>query len=200
MSIMVKNGSAVDEVSVKLASTAAVAADKALVVALHPSSVGLVAGNSAHSAGVVGNPLRSAGKVVTAVDTTLVANDTSDLAMTTGGAQVVALNSVPDVSFQYTGVITTSTQTALRAAQAAGIRNYITDLSLQNTHATVGTIFLLQDGSTTIWQCYLPPNMLAPVDFDFRTPKRGTAATATNFTCSTTGANVLVNGGGFAAP
>lgn len=200
MSVMIKNGAAVDEVTIKPASTAAVATDKPMVVALHPSTVPAIAGTAAHSAAASGNPVRVGGKVATTVETTLVAGDASDILVTTGGAQIVTLYTAPENTFQYTGAIITNTQTAIKAAGAAGVRNYITDLSLQNTHPTVGTLFTLQDGSTTIWQVSLPANMQAPVDFDFRVPKRGTAATALNFVLGTTGANVYVNAGGFQAP
>jgi len=200
MSVMVKNGGAVDEVSVKPASTAAVAADKAMVVAIHPSTNPIVVGTAAHSAAASGNPVRVGGRVQTAVDTTLVAGDTSDLFISTGGAQVVVLNSVPELSWQYAALLTTNTQTAAKAAGAAGIRNYVTDIQLQNTSATA-TVFTLQDGaSTVLWQCSLPASMTVPIDIEFHTPKRGTAATALNYTLGTTGTNTYVNIGGFQAP
>ena len=44
------------------------------------------------------------------------------------------------------------------------------------------------------------PAMATPVDITFPTPLRGTAATAVNFACLTTGAQVYVNAQGYAAP
>jgi hypothetical protein len=181
-----------------LASTAAVAADKALVVALHPSSVGLVGGNVAHSAASTGNPVRVAGRVNTVVDTTLVAGDVCDLFVSSGGAQVFTLNSVPDVSWQYTGVLTTNTSTAVRAASAS-IRNYVTNLQLQNTSAVASVVNLL-DGAVVIWSVSLPASMALPIDISFTTPKRGSVNSAMNVQLVTTGTNTYVNVGGFQAP
>ena len=54
MSVGIKDGGVSNEASVKAASTAAVATDKALVVAIHPSTNPIVVGTAAHSAAASG--------------------------------------------------------------------------------------------------------------------------------------------------
>jgi hypothetical protein len=88
----------------------------------------------------------------------------------------------------------------LRAAAAAGIRNYVTSIDVRNAHATVATEVVIKDGATVIWRQLLPAAMAAPVEITFPTPLRGTAATAMNVACITTGAQVYANAQGFAAP
>lgn len=56
------------------------------------------------------------------------------------------------VSGVITSAMTGTTSTSLIAAPASGLRNYITNITCYNTHATVSTDILIQDGSggTTI--------------------------------------------------
>lgn len=70
-----------------------------------------------------------------------------------------------------------TTDVVLRAAAAAGIRNYVTSIDTRNAHATVATEVVIKDGATVIWRQLLPAAMAAPVEITFRTPLRGTAAT-----------------------
>jgi len=160
------------------------------------AGVQAVGGNVAHSAARTCNPITVGGQVTTTLDTSLTQGDVSYLMQSTAGQLLVKEYGSAENDWSYTGVITTNTQTALKAAGAASIRNHCTSLQLMNTSATA-TTFLLQDGSTTIWQIQLPASMTMPIIVDFRTPKRGTAATAMNFTLGTTGANVFVNASGF---
>jgi hypothetical protein len=111
---------------------------------------------------------------------------------------IVVRERLPVDPFQYTGILTTNTAAAVNAAGAAGIRNYCSSLSFQNTSATATTILLL-DGVTTIAQWNAPASMAMPYYHTFDPPIRTTAATALNINCGTTGANVLVNASGFRA-
>jgi hypothetical protein len=107
-----------------------------------------------------------------------------------------------DLDWQYAapaGGIITNTAVAVRAAQAAGTRNYVTAMQLRNTNA-VATEFVILDGATIIWRGQLPANMAGAEDFNFPTPLRGTAATAINVQCLTTGAAVYANLQGYSAP
>lgn len=115
------------------------------------------------------------------------------------GALVSKPYSIPEADWRYTGTLTTNVAVAVRAAGAAGIKNYVTGLQVQNTNATA-TTFLLQDGGTTIFQVSLPASMTTPISFTFNTPLGGTAATAMNANCGTTGANVITNVQGYFAP
>lgn len=123
-----------------------------------------------------------------------------DTTVEAGSAEtaIVVRERLPVDPFQYTGVLTTNTAAAVNAAGAAGIRNYCSSLSFQNTSATATTILLL-DGATTIAQWNAPASMAMPYYHTFDPPIRTTAATALNINCGTTGANVLVNASGFRA-
>lgn len=126
-----------------------------------------------------------------------------DLLATLIGALVAKPYSIPEADWQYAataGGITGTADVALKAAAAAGIRNHVTSLDVRNAHATVATEVVLKDGATVVWRQLLPPAMAAPVAVAFPTPLRGTAATAVNFACLTTGAQVYVNAQGYSAP
>ena len=157
-----------------------------------------VGGPSAHSAAATGNPVMMGGVVATALETSMAANDIARILMSTAQQVVVKLHGSAENDWRYTGVLTTTTAAALKAAGAASIRNNLTDLQYQNTSA-VATTILIQDNVTTIAQFNAPASMAVPAVISFNTPIRGTAATALNVVCGTTGANVLVNAAGFQA-
>ncbi len=126
-----------------------------------------------------------------------------DLLATLIGALVTKPYAIPEADWQTAaaaGGIINTTDVVLRAAAAAGIRNYVTSIDVRNAHATVATEVVIKDGATVIWRQLLPAAMAAPVEITFPTPLRGTAATAINVACITTGAQVYVNAQGFAAP
>lgn len=157
----------------------------------------LTGGAAAEDAATTSNPLIMGGIVRTATaPTTLVAGDACRLTMSGAAQAVIKPYAGAETDWQYTGVLTTTTAAAMKAAGAAGIRNYVTGISFQNTSATATTI-LVQDGATTIAQFNAPASMAAPADVYFPTPLRGTAATAMNVNCGTAAANVLVNAQGY---
>ncbi|MBM7454471.1 hypothetical protein HNR62_000300 [Oceanisphaera litoralis] len=157
-----------------------------------------VAGAAAHSAAVSGNPVFVAGGVNTAVDTTLVANDVSRFTMTTSGQLLTVVGGLPEQTWQYTSILTTSATFAAKAATAS-LRNYVTDISFQNTNG-VATQLQLIDNATVIAQWNAPANMDTPASIIFNTPRRAAAVnTAMNISCVTTGASVMVNIGGYVA-
>jgi hypothetical protein len=160
------------------------------------ASTTLSGGQTAHSAASTGNPLRVAGRVITTLDTTLVQGDASDIAVTTGQQLVTKDFASSENDWQFVGTVTTNTQTAIKAAGAASIRNFVTGLTYQNTNATATTLNI-QDGNTNILSISCAASMANPVNLVFPTPLRGTAATAVNYTAGTTGANVLLNVQGY---
>lgn len=126
-----------------------------------------------------------------------------DLLATLIGALVTKPYAIPEADWQYAataGGITNTTDVAIKAAAAAGIRSYVTAIDLRNAHATVATEVVIKDGATVIWRQLLPAAMPAPVEITFPTPLKGSAATALNVACLTTGAQVYVNAQGFSAP
>ncbi len=160
---------------------------------------------------VGGQARNTSGAVPVLAATGLSANPTSvttgrgvDLMATLIGALVNKPFSIPEADWQYAaasgGITTTTTDVAIKAAAAAGVRNYVTSIDVRNAHATVATELVIKDGATVIWRQLLPAAMPAPVEITFPTPLRGTAATAMNVACVTTGAQVYLNAQGYAAP
>lgn len=157
----------------------------------------LTGGTAAEDAATTANPHIIGGVVRTATaPTTLIAGDAARLTMSSAAQVINKPFSVSETDWQYTGVLTTTTPQAMRAAGAAGIRNYITGIQFQNTNATATTV-LIQDGATTIAQFNAVANMATVADMEFPTPLKGTAATAMNVTCGTAGASVFMNAQGY---
>ena len=180
-------------------STAAAATNSALVAALHPSSP--LNGQSAHDAAIAGNPVRIAGRGLSAAYTTVTTGDTTDLMTTLQGVLTVRQYTIPELEFSYAsaaGGVVNTTDVVLAAAAGAGLRRYLCSMGLSNNSATA-TEVVVKDGATVIWRGHLPAN--APnLHIDFATPLRTSANAALNFACITTAAAVYVNAQGYTAP
>lgn len=162
-----------------------------------------VAGPAAHDAAVSGNPVRLAGRALTANYAAVASGDVADLVTTLVGALIQKPFAIPESDWTYpaaAGGITNTTDVAVKAAAAAGIRNYVTAVQVRNNSA-VATEFVIKDGaSTVLWRCQLPANMTGDLVVQFPNPLRGTAAAAVNVACLTTGAAVYANLQGYIAP
>jgi hypothetical protein len=160
-----------------------------------------VAGAAAHDAVISGNPLRIGARGVTANYTGVASGDVADLIATLVGVLIQKPYSIPegDWSFACAAPIAVNTDTVMKAAGAAGIRNYCTALQYHNTNA-VATEVVVKDSATVIWRGYAPANMVQPAVVILPDPLRGTAATVMNFTCITAGAAVYANAQGYQAP
>jgi len=157
-------------------------------------------GAAAHDAAISGSPLRVAARALSAAYTTVATGDTADLITTLQGVLVTRPWQIPELEWSYaaaSGGIINTTDVALAAAAGAGLRRYITSLTMSNNSATA-TEVVLKDGATVIWRGHLPANAVN-VAVPFRNPLRTTAATALNFACITTAAAVYVNAQGFTA-
>ena len=89
---------------------------------------------------------------------------------------------------------TDGNSTQVLAAGAAGIKHYITDVTLTNTSAS--NIYVeLKDGASAKWTFPLPAN--GGVTHHFATPIGGTAATAWNFDPSAATSTVYCSVSGF---
>lgn len=182
-------------------------AGQAMAVNISSGNVGVtgtatVGGVAAHDAAISGNPVRLAGRALTSSYTAVSTGDTADLVTTLDGRLVETPHAIPENTWQYaaaSGGIVNTTDVAAKAAAAAGIRNYVTGIQLRNTNA-VATEFVVKDGSTVIWRTQLPASMAGSIDCTFSPPLRGTAATAVNVACITTGAAVYANLQGYIAP
>lgn len=182
-------------------SRGATAAGMAMPVAVSSVPTTGVVGPAAHDAVISGAPVRMGGRAVTANYSAVATGDVADLITTLVGALITKPYSIPDLDWQYApaGAITNTSDVAAKTAAGAGIRNYVTNLTVQNTNATA-TEFVIKDGASVIFRVWLPANMATPVPIPFPTPLKGTANTVTNIACITTGASVYANLQGYAAP
>lgn len=165
------------------------------------SSNVVVVGAAAHDSVVSGNPVRVAGRALTANYTAVATGDTADLVTTLNGAAVNKPYSIPELDWSYAaaaGGIVNTTDVAVKAAAGAGIRNYMTSFQFRNANATA-TEIVIKDGATVIWRGYASASMTAPEDVVLNTPLKSTANAALNVACITTGAQVYFNAQGYSA-
>jgi hypothetical protein len=102
------------------------------------------------------------------------------------------------------GVITTAmtgtTSTLLLPAPATGLRNYISQITVSNSHATVGTDVILQDGNagTTFYNIPAAAVYGGPGVVNFSPPlKQPSTATALYCNNVVTGSSTKVSANGF---
>lgn len=100
-----------------------------------------------------------------------------------------------------TSAMTSTTSTSLLAAPATGLRNYISQVTVSNAHATQGTDMILQDGSggTTLYN--IPAAAVyGGATLSFPIPLRQpTTATALYIANVTTGASTKASASGYQA-
>ena len=187
-------------------STAAAAANSAQVVAIHPSSP--LNGQSAHDAAIAGNPVRAAGRALTAAYTTVATGDTADFITTTQGVQIVRNFQIPELEWSYAaaagGILNTTTAVTIRAAAGAGLRNYITTMQINTEALGTATELAVRDGAggAVLWRVKIPTSGIPYMMIKFDNPLKSTTATlleVVTLTASGTGA-VYVNAQGYIAP
>lgn len=162
-----------------------------------------VVGDVAHDAAISGNPVRIGGRALTADYTAVAAGDVADLITTLLGKLVTIPFANPNNTWNYaaaSGGIVNTTGVTIKAAAGAGVRNYITCLSVINGHATTSTDVQIRDGAsgTVIWRGFAQAAG-GGVREVFSIPLRGTANTLLEVACGTTGAAVYVNVCGYTA-
>ena len=128
---------------------------------------------------------------------------------TLDGRQITRLNSIPENEWQYAaasgGITNTNTAVTLVAAQAAGIRNYLTNLQLSSDALGAATEIAIRDGAggTVLWRGKIGIAGITGVSsIQFSDPLKSTAATlleVVTLTASVTG-GVYVNAQGYIAP
>lgn len=209
--------------AVKDASTLPVATDPALVVVVRPDTVNangqatmansapvviasnqsaisvIPTGNVAHDAADTGNPSKAGGRARSSEITPVANDDRSDFITDLVGKHIVLPYANPEnfVSGAITTAMTGTSDTSLLPSPGAGLRNYITQITVSNSHATVGTDINIKDGSTTI---YVIPAaaVYGGAVLTFPTPLRQpTTATAINAANVTTGSSTKVSASGY---
>lgn len=156
----------------------------------------LTGGGVAHDAADSGNPHKIGTKAVAALSaqTLVAANDRSNAFSDLDGAVLIREDATLGDQVNGNASNTDGTSTQVLAAGAAGIKHYITDVTLTNTSAS--NIYVeLKDGTTVKWTFPVPAN--GGVTHHFRTPLAGTAATAWNFDPSAAATTVYCSVAGF---
>lgn len=169
-----------------------------------------VQGYIAHDSAIAGNPVRLGARALTAAYTAVATGDTADLISTLTGALVTKPYCIPELAWSFAcatgGINNSTTAVTIKAAAAAGIKNYLTrlDVSAQGTVATASEI-AIRDGAagTVLWRQKLAAAVQNPIQFNFDPPLAGSAATLMEFvTLTAMGAssNVIFSAQGFIAP
>lgn len=156
-----------------------------------------VVGDVAHDAPAAGNPVLVGAYAVNA-EPAAVANADAARLITDLFGKLITLPYANPENFLAgkTAAITDTTRTAVIAAQGAGVRIYATHVIVTNSHATVGTVVKIEDGTSEIYNGYAAAlgggfSVTLPV------PLRLTANTALNVSCVTTGASVYASASGY---
>ena len=153
-------------------------------------------GNVAHDGADSGNPQKIGTKAIaqSSAQTLVAANDRSNVFSDLDGQVLVRANAPIGDYVSGTASNTDGSSTQVLAAGAAGIKHYITDVSIANTSAS--NIYVeLKDGTTAKWVFPVPAN--GGVTHSFTTPLGGTAATAWNFDPSAATTTVYCSASGF---
>jgi hypothetical protein len=160
-----------------------------------------VGGTVATNVAITANPLNLGAQAVSSENAVVTTARQVQLVADLVGKLIVLPYANPEnfVSGVITTAMTGTTTTSLIAAPAAGLRNYITQITCSNAHATVGTDIIIQDGSggTTLY------NIPAAAAYGgsaitFPTPLRQpTTATAIFVANVTTGASTKCAASGY---
>lgn len=194
------NISQINGVAVTMGNGASGTGVQRVTIASDSTGVLNVGGRGAHDSAISGNPVRLGARALSADYTAVTTGDTADLITDLVGKLVIMPYAINQNHWQYAGAaITDTADDVVKASAGAGIRNYVTSLTVINSHATVGTVVELKDGSTVIHRGYAAP-LGGGYTVTFPTPLKGTAATALNVACVTTGSNTYVNASGYVAP
>ncbi|MER8946087.1 hypothetical protein [Mesorhizobium sp. M0959] len=161
-----------------------------------------VVGAAAHDAAIAGAPVRLGARALTANYSAVSSGDVADLVATLVGAAIYKPFSIPENDWSYPAAAGGEVATgdiAVKTAAGAGLRNYITWLTVVNAHATVDTEFVVKDGATVIYRGFVKAGG-GRSEPQFPSTLKSSANTALNIACITTGAQVYFNCGGYAAP
>lgn len=121
-------------------------------VTLASDSTGQVAaiGPAAHGASISGAPVREGSRALTADYTAVTTGQVADAIATVLGKRIVLPYCLPGQAWKYVGAaggLVNTTAITIAAAAGAGIKNYITSITLVNAHQTIGTEVVINDGA-----------------------------------------------------
>lgn len=160
---------------------------------------GIVANNGTINSAV--NPILVGGQAVSSENAANTTAKLSQLVTDLVGKLIVLPYANPEnfVSGVISSAMTGTTSTSLIGAPAGSLRNYITQITVSNSHATVGTDILIQDGNGGTTLYVIPAAaVFGGATLTFPTPLRQpTTATAIYCANVTTGANTKVSASGY---
>ncbi len=160
-----------------------------------------IGGTVATNVAITANPLNLGAQAVSSENSAVTTARQVQLVADLVGKLIVLPYANPEnfVSGAITSAMTGTTSTSLIASPGGSLRNYITQVTVSNSHATVGTDVILQDGSggTTLYTIpaaavYGGATVSSPVPL--RQPTTATALFCANVT---TGASTKVSASGY---
>lgn len=167
--------------------------------ALASDSPGITA-TVAHDAADSGDPIKMGGRARSSEIAAVANNDRTDFVADLTGKQIILPYANPENFVSgTTASMTGTTSTSLLAAPAAGLRNYVTSIVASNSHATVGSNVLIQDGSGGTTLLVIPAaavygGAIINLPVPLRQPTTATALFCQN---ETTGAAIKVSAVGY---
>lgn len=172
-------------------------AEDAVGSTVDADSNAVVVGNVAHDGADTRAPVKIGAKAETALSgITLVADgDRTDLHAGVDGVIITRPHCNLEDIVTGNASDTTGGSIQIIAAQAAGIKTYLTQVTLTNTHASTFVYVELKDGGTAKHTIPVPPSSGATVQFPVPLP--GTAATAWNFDPSAAVSTIFCSAIGF---
>jgi len=160
-----------------------------------------IGGTVATNTAITANPLNLGAQAVSSENTAVTTARQVQLVADLVGKLIVLPYANPEnfVSGAITSAMTGTTSTSLIAAPASGLRNYITQITVSNSHATVGTDVVIQDGNAGTTLYTIPAAAVyGGAVVTFPTPLRQpTTATAIYCANVTTGASTKVSATGY---
>lgn len=160
-----------------------------------------IGGTTATNVAITDNPLNTGGQAVSSENAVVTTGRKVQAVYDLVGKQIILPYANPEnfVSGAITSAMTGTTSTSLIVAPAAGLRNYITNIVVDNSHATVGTDIIIQDGSGGATLYTIPAAAaFGGASITLPTPLRQ-PTTATAIFCAnvTTGSNTKVSATGY---
>jgi hypothetical protein len=140
-----------------IASAALVTIDNPLPTGTNSIGTATVAGQTAASSASTGNPVRVGGRIapttIPTQDTTLIAGDASELAVTPAMQLVMKQNASADLDFNFNfsclaSVVTV--QQLIPASGTASVRNYLSNFKLATDTLGAGGVAWILDGALTV--------------------------------------------------
>ncbi len=139
-------------------------------------TVGTFLEDDAHASGNAGTQILGVRVPATPAAQTSAAGDYGSIAITSEGKQVPAGQGAEENSVTGIAAVSSTTDVTIIAAQAAGIKSYITDIIISNGNAAGTEVHVKSGASTHLARFYVPANN--SITHSFKTPISTAAATA----------------------